>query len=474
VRDLAGHTAVRRAVKTVVLRAGMAAALVVGCSSAARATVTPAPNPTLTPSAATSTPAQSRAASATGAPSLGATPVASEPASRSPFDGIWATPPLTRDDFVAAVSAAGLSTAAVDEVLTPPDSYVDYIIFELEIRDGRWTQYENVDGNSFGIGWDGTFVSADDDTVVARDQYECDVTYDLLLGGSTLEVDMVNDACEGPADAVIQTAIYESAPFHLVEPVEGASLPEPPPPGPRATAAPSTSRDRYTQHPRGSVAGAELGYIEYLPPDYGDDTLSPLILFLHGSGESGEGDPSSLGLLSRAGIPQVIVGDQWPDDRPFVVLAPQHTKVAPTFCFTVEEVTDFLAFALEHYRVDPARVYLTGLSCGAIAGWNYLAEHSNEVVAAAALIAGNGYAAVDTLGCDLGAVPIWAFHGADDEAVPPRGSTYPITFLDQCTDPAPVDARLTVYPDVGHDSWTMTYHLSAGNDIYSWFLSHSK
>jgi len=33
---------------------------------------------------------------------------------------------------------------------------------------------------------------------------------------------------------------------------------------------------------------------------------------------------------------------------------------------------------------------------------------------------------------------------------------------------------LTVYPGVGHDSWTRTYDLSAGHDIYTWLLSFSQ
>jgi len=33
------------------------------------------------------------------------------------------------------------------------------------------------------------------------------------------------------------------------------------------------------------------------------------------------------------------------------------------------------------------------------------------------------------------------------------------------------DARLTMYPDADHNSWTATYH---NPELYDWFLSHEK
>jgi len=43
------------------------------------------------------------------------------------------------------------------------------------------------------------------------------------------------------------------------------------------------------------------------------------------------------------------------------------------------------------------------------------------------------------------------------------------------TNPPAADAKLTVYPGVGHDAWTRTYNLSnPENDIYAWLMSHAK
>jgi predicted peptidase len=269
-------------------------------------------------------------------------------------------------------------------------------------------------------------------------------------------------------------------------------------PGDPATV--SDSSQRVTLHPEGTTE-SPLGYIEYLPPDYGDGA-SPLLVFLHGYGESGDGSGHQLRNLLGTGIPQDLGYDGWPNARPFVVLAPQHEDTgesamyAPcddvqfsgscaltmqhdqghpqpgSVCFTPDEVEGFLSYAIDAYDVDPQRVYLTGLSCGAFGVWEYIAKYGNTQVAAVVPIAGEGRPAWQTAGCALGAVPIWAFHGEADDVVNPAGSIEPITQLQGCTSPAPVDARLTTYPGVGHDgSWTTAYAVGAEDDIWSWMLA---
>jgi predicted peptidase len=216
--------------------------------------------------------------------------------------------------------------------------------------------------------------------------------------------------------------------------------------------------------------------VEYLPPGYGDGAARPLLVFLHGGGEGGDGTETSLRQVTKLGIPMMIAGDEWPEDRPFVVLTPQFSRADVQDCELADELDSFLDFALTHYDVDERRVYLTGLSCGAIGVWDYVAVHGNEVVTAVVPIAGHAANAIDTAGCELGQVPVWAFHGADDEVVPVMYIEDPIEELKAC-DPPPTDVRLTIYPDADHfenDAWTRTYDLSAGHDVYAWLLSHER
>jgi hypothetical protein len=68
-----------------------------------------------------------------------------------------------------------------------------------------------------------------------------------------------------------------------------------------------------------------------------------------------------------------------------------------------------------------------------------------------------GCRSTDASYCDLAGVPLWAFHGADDSVVDPRGSMQTVQRLRRCTPPPTPDPRLTVFPGVGHDSWSPTY-----------------
>jgi predicted peptidase len=232
------------------------------------------------------------------------------------------------------------------------------------------------------------------------------------------------------------------------------------------------SSERLSIRAAGSVEGAPLGYIEYLPPGYGDGEARPLLVFLHGSGESGNGSEAELDRVFKLGVPRLIRDDEWPNDRPFVVLAPQYSERDSGECRLAEKLDSFLDFALEEYEVDESRVYLTGVSCGAIGAWDYLRAHVDEVVAGAVLIAAHTSDAVAERGCAVGRVPIWAFHGAADEIVPKMYIVEPMRRLVACTNPRPVDVRLTVYPRADHDAWTRTYDLSAGHDVYAWLLGH--
>lgn len=52
-------------------------------------------------------------------------------------------------------------------------------------------------------------------------------------------------------------------------------------------------------------------------------------------------------------------------------------------------------------------------------------------------------------------LPVWTFQDTDDTVVDPKGSTVPVQRLNQCTLPPTPDARLTLFPGVGHESWSL-------------------
>lgn len=218
------------------------------------------------------------------------------------------------------------------------------------------------------------------------------------------------------------------------------------------------------------------GFYEYLPPNYGDGVPRPLLVFWHGFGENGNGT-TELSWVLMHGPPKLISLDQWPNAYPFIVLSPQHTGGG---CPSGLELERFFAFAIAHYQVDLKRLYLTGLSCGAIASWSFITATLDAQIAAAVLVAGDPGSvssvgsAWGTHGCNLGRVPIWSFHGDADFNVDITNARNTMSNLIACPQPPRHDAIFTVYPGVGHDSWTRTYDGSAGHDVYAWLLQQAK
>ncbi len=87
-----------------------------------------------------------------------------------------------------------------------------------------------------------------------------------------------------------------------------------------------------------------------------------------------------------------------------------------------------------------------------------------ELFAAVAPVCGGG---VSSEVSALKNVPVWAFHGAVDDVVLPHRTEDMMNALQK----AGGDVRLTMYPDVKHNSWTATYD---NPELYDWFLSHEK
>jgi dipeptidyl aminopeptidase/acylaminoacyl peptidase len=248
-------------------------------------------------------------------------------------------------------------------------------------------------------------------------------------------------------------------------------------PRPQITPAPSPSPvawpDSVVAYPVGSGDGP-LPYLEYLPPGYGDGRPRPLLVFLHGVDEHADGSEASLGRILELGVPQMIADGTWPSERPFVVLMPQEPVAKSARCDFGPDVDRFLDFAVDRYEVDDARIYLTGISCGAIGIWDYLASTTDDTVAAAVPISGHPAWAMEKAGCTVARAPIWVFHGARDDTVPVDFVENSIDELRTCINPRPKELELTIYPDADHDAWTRTYDLSAGHDVFAWMSEHSR
>lgn len=207
----------------------------------------------------------------------------------------------------------------------------------------------------------------------------------------------------------------------------------------------------------------DLAYLRYLPKDYstsGGGKRWPLLIFLHGAGERG----TDLGKLAVHGPPKLIKAGK---EFPCIVVSPQ---CPADQVWDIEALDAWLSELLGTLAVDPKRVYLTGLSMGGYASWDWLATHP-ERFAAVVPICGGGTTirlklAQGARREELKRLPIWVFHGAKDNVVALDESQRMVEALKAIGNPA----RLTVYPDAGHDSWTAAYNDPA---LYEWIFGQS-
>ena len=228
---------------------------------------------------------------------------------------------------------------------------------------------------------------------------------------------------------------------------------------------------------------ATYGYNMYLPSGYSKDGPEyPLLIFLHGWGGQGDSsiDPAALSKITSQGPPGMIRSGLWSPTFPFLVVSPQ---AHPEEYWNSEELHGFIEYLLDGFQINRRRIYLTGLSMGGGGCWYYVGEIDENLAAAIVPIAASG---VPSLIENLKKVPIWAFHGADDLTVSAYEGYGSVPMVEMINAAGPlINAKITVFPDTGHNSWTKTYRgtgmfmgdfrLDQYNmNIYDWMLQYKK
>lgn len=268
-----------------------------------------------------------------------------------------------------------------------------------------------------------------------------------------------------------------------------------------------------------AVDKTEREFFLYLPTGYEAEAADPwpVILFLHGDGERGD-TPDDLDYVLQLGplyeawiqkrdLPFIIIAPQlWlferdktgpdyltkrtkaqiprrlehgspphtPDMRarqlvgPMIgataaeLLPPFDSVIAPTMWDRADpDVVHILEFVLAQYQADPARVYLTGVSLGGMGVWYYASRYPDRFAAICPVV---GYGTIEQAEIIAQAgIPIWAFSGGRDPAVPTQTFYPAMNRLDELG----ADFRFTTEQDMAHDVWNRVY---AGEDIYHWFL----
>lgn len=237
-----------------------------------------------------------------------------------------------------------------------------------------------------------------------------------------------------------------------------------------------------TSHPLGTDA-APLGYLLYQPSGAGANTaLYPLLIYLHGVGAKNNiaNVAAALAEVAKEHVPSLIARDQWKPPFAMIVASPHSGSMRWEEAPNPQKLRAFIRFLIDHYPVNPERIYLTGYSMGGFGIYNYLESYGDSSgVAAAVPIAGSGWAS----NAKKIRVPIWAFHGTDDSIVKIQGDLDLIDSLN-ASHPA-VRARITVFPGMGHSEVVYPVYDGSGmgkesadytafqTDIYSWMAQYT-
>lgn len=221
------------------------------------------------------------------------------------------------------------------------------------------------------------------------------------------------------------------------------------------------------------------GYYKGMPFNYDKTTKNyPLLIFLHGGGQFGNGE-LDLPLLLNDGIAQLLDAKTFPPNfkvagknYSFIVLSPQFTQYPSD-----ENVFVFLDYAKKHFRVDTTRIYMSGLSMGGIITSDMGAEFPNTL---AAIVPISGvFGGIDTKdkcrNIAKSNLPVWVFHNNRDPSIDPEGSKI---FVEDINSYSPAIApRFTLFDAPGHDAWTQAInptYKENGVNIYEWMLQYSR
>ena len=199
-------------------------------------------------------------------------------------------------------------------------------------------------------------------------------------------------------------------------------------------------------------AGFTLPYRLAKPPAYDAANKYPLVIFLHGSGESGTDNRLQVSKNIGTTTPGSIFTTAANQAKfPTFFIAPQTPSQAIGWASgNPHDAVLKLITALEaEFSIDTNRLYLTGLSLGGIGTWAIIEQHPT-MFAAAIPMSGIGD---PTMAAKIFRIPIWDFHGAMDPAVNVSNSRNMIAALRA----AGGYPRYTEYPNGQHDIWFMGY-----------------
>lgn len=214
--------------------------------------------------------------------------------------------------------------------------------------------------------------------------------------------------------------------------------------------------------------GERFVYSVYVPLEYDPDKEWPVILFLCGSGDTGDDGlrplDSGIGRVLRRDrrmIPAIVV---FPQCRPNSLWTGKMARMALR---CLEQTS-------REYNLDHERVYLTGLSLGGAGAWSIGTDYAQHFAAIVPIcgfldnISGPAEPRVlERTTAALRDVPIWTFHGGADRNVPVQRTREIVAALRQAGN----RVQYTEYPEVGHTCWDKAYD---DRELWRWLFAQRR
>lgn len=225
--------------------------------------------------------------------------------------------------------------------------------------------------------------------------------------------------------------------------------------------------------------GVFIGFYEYKPIDYSSAKKYPLIIFMHGVSERGNGTTDLPRVLANA-IPKYInrgnkMTFTWNGKtETFLVLSPQLSSAYGSWpAFYTEEL---IKYAKQNLSIDTNRIIVTGLSLGGGGTWKFAIQNPTNPssIAALAPICGTQQSG-DFSNIAKANLPVWAFHAENDKTVLVNCTNNQVNAINNYS--PSVKPIKTLWPTGGHVIWDKaydtTYNIQNPN-IFEWFLAQNK
>ena len=210
------------------------------------------------------------------------------------------------------------------------------------------------------------------------------------------------------------------------------------------------------------VGNESHGYQLYVPANLRGKEKPPVIVFLHGIGQRGEGG------FVRAEGGAGAVARQYLEQVPAIILLPQcrrnqfwHDPEMERMVMTAIDQT------VAEFSADTKRLYLTGVSMGGYGAWHIASQQAGRFAALVSICGGSSMTKgnrFDALAKKVGETPAWLFHGADDKIVQVSESRQ----ITKALEANGGNVKYNEYENVGHNVW---FNVLAEKDLLPWLFA---